>query len=79
MPCTQYEDREQRQQAWCDRGKDSDKSTVQDEDEDEDSDNALRVEVTPLEARIPTTTTDMFKRVLLFSQGGAQPFTTTRW
>jgi hypothetical protein len=46
--------------------------TVQDEDEDKDGDNALRVEVAPLEARIRTTTTDMFKRVLLFSQGVAE-------
>ncbi len=30
------------------------------------------MEVAPLEARIRTTTTDLFKRVLLFSQGAAE-------
>jgi hypothetical protein len=62
MPCTQFEALEQCQQAWHDRGVDSDESTVQDEDEDD-----LQEEAAPLEARIHKTTVDMFKRVLLFS------------
>jgi hypothetical protein len=72
MPGAQYEACKQRQQAQRDRGKDSDKSTVQDEDKDKDGDDASRVEVTPLEARIRTATTDMFKRDPLFSQGAAE-------
>jgi hypothetical protein len=72
MPRAQYEALKRRWQAWCDRGKDSNESTIQDEDEDKDGRNALQVEVAPLEARIHTTTTDMFKRVLLFSQGAAE-------
>ncbi len=72
MPHAQYEAQERRRQAWHDQGKDSAKSTVQDEDEDKDGDDALRVEVAPLEARICTTTTDMFKQVLLFSQAAAE-------
>ena len=51
---------------------DSDKSTVQDEDEDKDGDNDLQEDAVPLEARIRMTTVDMFKRVLLFSQGAAE-------
>ncbi len=72
MPPAQYEARKQRQQAWCDRGEDSDELTVQDEDEDKDGNNSSQVEVAPLEARIRMTTTDMFKQVLLFSQGVAE-------
>ncbi len=44
--------------------------TVQ--DEDKDGVDASQVEVAPLEARIRTTTTDMFKQVLLFGQGAAE-------
>ncbi len=72
MPCAQYEACKLRQQAWHDRGKDFDESTIQDEDKDKDGNNASRVEVAPLEARIRTTTTDMFRQVLLFSQGAAE-------
>ncbi len=72
MPCAQYEALEQRWQAWRDQGEDSDKSTIWDEDKDEDGDDVSQVEVAPLEARIRTTTPDMFKRVLLFSQGAAE-------
>jgi hypothetical protein len=61
MPCAQYEAHKQRRQAWRDRSEDSDESTVRDEDKDKDGDNSLQVEVAPLEARICTTTTDMFK------------------
>jgi hypothetical protein len=46
--------------------------TVQDEDKDNDSNNDLREYAVPLEARIRQTTVDMFKQVLLFSQGAAE-------
>ncbi len=39
MPRAQFEALEQRRQAWRDRGKDSDESTVRDEDKDKDSNN----------------------------------------
>jgi hypothetical protein len=42
--------------------------TVRDETKDKDEDDPQE-EPAPLEARIRTTTVDMFKRVLLFSQG----------
>jgi hypothetical protein len=67
MPCTQFEALKQRQQAQRDRGVDSDKSTVQDKDKDDPQEEAA-----PLEAKIHTTTIDMFKRVLLFSQGAVE-------
>ncbi len=66
MPCTQFEALERRQQAWGDRGVDSDEETIRDEDEDDDEDDPQE-EPAPLEARIRTTTVDMFKQVLLFS------------
>jgi hypothetical protein len=71
MPCAQFEALERRQQAWCDRGVDSDELTVQDEekDKDKDSNKEPREDAVPLEARIRQTTVDMFKCVLLFSQG----------
>ena len=72
MPCAQFEALEAHQQARRDRGEDSDESTIQDEDKDEDGNDDPREDVVPLEARIRTTTTDMFKRVLLFSQGAAE-------
>ncbi len=73
MPHTQFEALEQPQQAWRDRGIDSDKETIRDKtkDEDEDEDD-LHEEPAPLEARIRMTTVDMFKCVLLFSQGAAE-------
>jgi hypothetical protein len=74
MPCAQFEALEQRQQARHDRGVDSVESTVQDEDKDEDEDGEddPQEEAAPLKARIQTTTIDMFKCVLLFSQGAAE-------
>jgi hypothetical protein len=73
MPCAQFEALEQLQQAWRDKGVDSDEETIRDEtkDEDEDEDDPQE-EHALLEARICTTTVDMFKRVLLFSQGAAE-------
>jgi hypothetical protein len=70
MPCTQFESRERVRQARRKRGVDSDKSTVQDKDEDDGDDgDDPQEEAAPLEARICKTTVDMFKQVLLFSQG----------
>jgi hypothetical protein len=72
MPCAQFEALEGRRQAWHDRGVDSEKLTVLDEDQDKDSKDDLQEEAPPLEARIHTTTIDMFKQILLFSQGAAE-------
>jgi hypothetical protein len=46
--------------------------TVRDEDKDQDNNDDPREYAAPLEARIRTTTVDMFKQVLLFSQGAAE-------
>ncbi len=72
MPRAQFEALEAGQQARRDLGKDSDKSTVQDEDEDKDGVDDLQEDAVPLETRISQTTVDMFKQVLLFSQGAAE-------
>ncbi len=74
MPCAQFEALVARQQARHDWGKDSDKLTIQDEDKDKNGDDDPQEDDVPLEARIRTTTTDMFKRVILFSQGAAEAF-----
>ncbi len=71
MPRVQFEALKQCQQAWHDRGVDSDKQTIQDKDKDDNEDDPQE-EVAPLEARIHMTTIDMFKQVLLFSQGVAE-------
>jgi hypothetical protein len=73
MPCAQFEAQERVRQAQREKGIDSDKSTVQDKDE-EDGDNGddLQEEAAPRGARIHKTTVDMFKQVLLFSQGAAE-------
>ncbi len=71
MPCAQFEALKRHQQAWHDRGIDSDEETVQDEEKDDDEDDPQE-EAAPLEARIRETTVDMFKQVLLFSQGAAE-------
>ncbi len=70
MPRAQYEALKRHQQAWHDWGIDSDKSTIQDEDKDSEDDP--REDAVPLEARIHQTTVDMFKRVLLCSQGAVE-------
>jgi hypothetical protein len=73
MPRAQFEALKQRQQALHDRGVDSEELTIQDEDEDKDKDeDDPQEEAAPLEARTRMTTVDMFKRVLLFSQGAAE-------
>jgi hypothetical protein len=73
MPCAQFEARERVRQARHKRGIDSDEGTIQDKDDD-DSDNGddPQEEAAPLKARIHKTTIDMFKQVLLFSQGVAE-------
>ncbi len=71
MPCAQFEALEGCQQAWHDRGLDSDKLTVRDEDEDKDEDDPQE-KAAPINARIRTTMIDMFKQVLLFGQGAAE-------
>ncbi len=65
MPRAQFVALVARQQAWRDRGKDSDELTVQDEDEDEDGKDDLQEDAVPLKARIRQTTVDMFKRFTL--------------
>ncbi len=73
MPCAQFEARERVRQARHERGIDSDKSTPQDEDEDDcDDEDDPQEEAAPLKARIRKTTIDIFKRVLLFSQGAVE-------
>ncbi len=73
MPCAQFEARERVRQARRERGIDSDEATVQDEDkDDEDNGDDPQEEAAPLEARIHKTTVDMFKQVLLFSQGAGE-------
>ncbi len=74
MPCAQFEAWERVRQARHERGVGSDKATVQDKDEDDgDNGDDLLEEAAPLEARIHETTVDMFKQVLLFSQGSGSP------
>ncbi len=73
MPCAQFEALERCQQLQHDRGIDSDKSTVED-DNNNDAEEAgdPQGEQALLETRIRETIVDMFKRVLLFSQGAAE-------
>jgi hypothetical protein len=61
MPCAQFEPLVACRQARCDRGKDSDQSTVRDEDEDEDGNDDLQEDAVPLKSKICQTTVDMFK------------------
>jgi hypothetical protein len=73
MFCAQFEALERRQQVWCEQGMDSDKSAIKD-DNNNDAENAGDPQGEPalLRTRICKTTVDMFKRVLLFSQGAAE-------
>ena len=72
MPCTQFEALERCRQARREWGIDSDKLTVN-EGDDDDAEDAGDPQGEPalLETRIRKTTVDMFKRVILFSQGAA--------
>ncbi len=67
MHRAQFETLKRCRQARRDRGIDSNKETVQDKDKDDPQEEAA-----PLKARIHETTVDMFKQVLLFSQGAAE-------
>ena len=70
MPHAQFEAWERVRQARRERGVDSDKATIQDKDKDDGDDgDDPQEEAAPLKARIRKTTVDMFKHVLLFSQG----------
>ena len=87
MPRPDFLALEARRQAQCDRGDDSDDSTVSNNDDDEVGSFAIQVgqdipdleaemnkEVIEdtLEADIRRSTTSMFMRVLLFTQGAAE-------
>jgi hypothetical protein len=73
MPCAQFEALEACCQAWREQGVDSDKSTINDGD-DNNAEDAGDPQGEPalLETRIRKITVDMFKRVLLFSQGAVE-------
>ncbi len=73
MPRAQFEALEACRQARRERGIDSNKSTVDDDDVN-DAEDAGDPQGEPalLETRIHVTTVDMFKRVLLFTQGAAE-------
>jgi hypothetical protein len=58
---------------WRNRGVDSDKSTVEDDNDDDAEDEGdPQGEPALLKTRFCKTTVDMFKRVLLFSQGASE-------
>ncbi len=73
MPRAQFEAMEAHCQAQHERGIDSNKSIV-DDDDDTNAEDAGDPQGEPalLQTRICKTTVDMFKRVLLFSQGAAE-------
>jgi hypothetical protein len=73
MPRAQLEALERRRQAQREQDIDSNKSTIKDNNDD-DAEDAGDPQGEPacLETRIRKTTMDMFKRVLLFSQGAAE-------
>ncbi len=73
MPCAQFEALEACCQARRELGIDSNKLTVDDGDDINAEDAGdPQGELALLETRIHETTVDMFKRVLLFSQGAAE-------
>ncbi len=73
MSCTQFEALEARCQAQHEQGVDSNKLTVGDNnDYNVEDTGGPQGEPDILETRIRKTTVDMFKRVLLFSQGAAE-------
>jgi hypothetical protein len=76
MPCAQYKALEAHCNARREWGINSYKSPVNNDDNDDNDDNAEEAEVpqvdlTLVETRIHKDTINMFKRVLLFSQGAA--------
>ncbi len=73
MLCTQFEALEAHCQAWCERGVDSKESIIDDGNNDNTEDAGdPQEEPALLETRIHKNTMDMFKKVLLFSQGPAE-------
>ncbi len=73
MPSAQFEALKAHCQARRDQGVNSDKSTVDDNDDNDDAEEAEDPQGDPalIETRICKDTINMFKRVLLFSQGPA--------
>ena len=73
MPRAQFEALERRRQARHERGIDYNESTIKDDSDNNAEDSGdPQGEPALLEKRIHKTTVDMFKRVLLFSQGAAE-------
>jgi hypothetical protein len=73
MPHAQFEALERRRQARHERGIDYNESTIKDDSDNNAEDSGdPQGEPALLEKRIHKTTVDMFKRVLLFSQGAAE-------
>ncbi len=73
MPRAQFEALERRQQAQREQGINSDEPTVEDDNNNNAEDAGdPQGELALLETRIRETTVDMFRRVLLFSQGAAE-------
>jgi hypothetical protein len=73
MPCTQFEALERCQQAWHERGVDYNKLTIEEDNNDGSEDAGdPQGELALLETRIRETTVNIFKRVLLFSQGATE-------
>ncbi len=74
MPHTQFEALEAYLQVRREWGMDSNKSTLNDNNNDDDAEDTGDPQGEPalLETRIRMNTVDMFKRVLLFSQGAVE-------
>jgi hypothetical protein len=73
IPCAQFEALDAHCQAQRERGIDSNKLTINDNDNNDAEDAGdPQGESALLETRIRETTVEMFKRVLLFSQGAAE-------
>ncbi len=71
MPHAQYKALKAGHNAWHERGVDSDKLTDDNDGKDAEEAEDPQVDLTPVKARIHDDTINMFKRVLLFSQGVA--------
>jgi hypothetical protein len=72
MPRAQFEALEAHCQARREQGVDSNKSTIDNNDNDADDAGDPQGEPALLETRIRETTVNMFKRVLILSQGAAE-------
>jgi hypothetical protein len=73
MLCAKFEALKACCQARCEQGINSDRSTVKDDDDDDNAEEAEDPQGDPalVKIRIRKDTVNMFKRVLLFSQGVA--------